>query len=164
MQLINRLCAPQAERADGTSYLAPLRRYANAVATDMRLSYRGTLTNGTLKAGNAISNEPEVSRQLECTRPAGCLCTCCMEAHWAGVSLASRSGCIGALLSCCLQPSILALLGFLSTCAWARMPGELSVAQYLHACLILSMHSHCVLLHRSGSSSLAMAASGPRWV
>ena len=53
--------AGQAECADNATFAGPLRRYANAVAADMRLAHRGTLINGTLKAGNAIDTKPEVS-------------------------------------------------------------------------------------------------------
>ena len=56
----------QAERADGASFAEPLRRYANTVAKDLRLGHRGTLTDGTLKAGNAVTKAPEVCRLENC--------------------------------------------------------------------------------------------------
>ena len=51
----------QAEEADGASFAQPLRRYANMVADDMRMSHRGTLGgNGKLKAGAAVTSQPQV--------------------------------------------------------------------------------------------------------
>lgn len=50
----------QAEASAGVSYSEPLRRYANSVATDMKLSYRATLTNGDLKAGPPVNSNPQV--------------------------------------------------------------------------------------------------------
>ena len=50
----------QAEAADDVSFANPLRRYANTVASDMRLSHRGTLTDGKLKAGSPATKAPEV--------------------------------------------------------------------------------------------------------
>ena len=50
----------QTEQAEGTSFSEPLRRYANAGATDVKLGHRGTLTNGELKAGAPIAKTPEV--------------------------------------------------------------------------------------------------------
>ena len=54
--------ACQAEHADGASFEDPLRRYANTVAKDMRLSHRGTLTDGVLKAGSAATQAPEADK------------------------------------------------------------------------------------------------------
>lgn len=51
----------QAEAADGISFAQPLRRYANTVAEDIKLSHRGTLVNGELKAGAAFGKVPEVN-------------------------------------------------------------------------------------------------------
>ena len=59
-QLLILAHAVQAEAADGVSFSQPLRRYANTVASDMRLSYRGTLTDGKLKAGGSATKAPEV--------------------------------------------------------------------------------------------------------
>ena len=64
-----KLASLQAEAADDVSFANPLRRYANTVASDMRLSYRGTLTDGKLKAASSPANKaPEVScMPLLCT-------------------------------------------------------------------------------------------------
>lgn len=51
----------QAEAADGISFSEPLRRYANSVATDMKLAHRGTLVNGELKAGSSVNSNPQVA-------------------------------------------------------------------------------------------------------
>ena len=56
----------QAEAADGTSFSDPLRRYANSIALDTRLSHRGTLTNGELKAGAPINSNPQVILRTSC--------------------------------------------------------------------------------------------------
>jgi hypothetical protein len=55
----------QAEATDGMSFTEPLRRYANAVARDIKLGHRGTLTNGELKAGTPVTNTPEVIYPIE---------------------------------------------------------------------------------------------------
>ena len=50
----------QAEAADDVSFANPLRRYANTMASDMRLSHRVTLTDGKLKAGSPATKAPGV--------------------------------------------------------------------------------------------------------
>lgn len=52
---------------DGAYFADPLRRYANSVANDMKLCYRGTLTDGELKSGAQITKQPEVRGPLLCT-------------------------------------------------------------------------------------------------
>ena len=51
----------QTEAAEGLNFSQPLRRYANSVAEDLKLCYRGTLTNGELRTGSTIGKTPEVS-------------------------------------------------------------------------------------------------------
>lgn len=50
----------QAEKAEQMSFAEPLKRYANSVAADSRLAYRGTLVGGQLKCGDAVNSTPEV--------------------------------------------------------------------------------------------------------
>ena len=55
----------QAEETDGATFAQPLRRYANMVADDMRMSHRGTLANGKLKLGKAVTSQPQVGHCVD---------------------------------------------------------------------------------------------------
>ena len=52
-------CPAQAGQIENASFAEPLRRYAIAAASDIRLNHRGTLTNGTLRTGGSFTRQPE---------------------------------------------------------------------------------------------------------
>ena len=53
-------CDLQAEEVDGVSHSDPLRRFANSAARDPNFGHRGVLCEGVLKAGEAVTEIPEV--------------------------------------------------------------------------------------------------------